>query len=198
MSCFSGPPSLPPGELALQGCTVHVYDQGPVTLQKVHSTITEHLQELRHQGLLGEEQQLRVSELPSYPGSSHRTLIVCTHAVQGSVIVDSLLSGAVSEAEIVIEAVSEDLEVKNLLFRGQTISWYAASIYRYQLLPSVLPDIASVCSKETILCTNTLTLQLSDVFSDIPHPEVVQCLVATHYSPIPSLREPGNEAIPTT
>ena len=61
--CFSGPPSLPPGELALQGCTVHVYDQGPVTLQKVHSTIAEHLQELRHQGLLGEEQQLRVSEL---------------------------------------------------------------------------------------------------------------------------------------
>ena len=67
--CFSGSPSLPPGELALQGCTVHVYDQGPVTLQKVHSTIAEHLQELRHQGLLGEEQQLRVSELPSYPGS---------------------------------------------------------------------------------------------------------------------------------
>ena len=70
VSCFSGPPSLPPGELALQGCTVHVYDQGPVTLQKVHSTIAEHLQELRHQALLGEEQQLRVSELPSYPGSS--------------------------------------------------------------------------------------------------------------------------------
>lgn len=65
VSCFSGPPSLPPGELALQGCTVHVYDQGPVTLQKVHSTIAEHLQEFRHQGLLGEEQQLRVSELPS-------------------------------------------------------------------------------------------------------------------------------------
>ena len=43
--------------------------------------------------------------------------------MQGSVIVDTLLSGAVSEAEIVIEAVSEDLEVKNLLFRGQTISW---------------------------------------------------------------------------
>ena len=46
---------------------------------------------------------------------------MCTHAVQGSVIVDALVSGAVSEAEIVIEAVSEDLEVKNLLFRGQTM-----------------------------------------------------------------------------
>ena len=60
----------------------------------------------------------------SYPrtqGPPHSTLIVCTHAVQGSVIVDTLLSGAVSDAEIVIEAVSEDLEVKNLLFRGQTM-----------------------------------------------------------------------------
>lgn len=74
VSCFSGSPSLPPGELALQGCTVHVYDQGPVTLQKVHSTIAEHLQELQHQGLLGEEQQLRVSELASYPGSSSQNI----------------------------------------------------------------------------------------------------------------------------
>ena len=36
-------------------------------------------------------------------------------------IVDTLLSEAVSDAEIVFEAVSEDLEVKNLLFRGQTM-----------------------------------------------------------------------------
>ena len=94
---------------------------------------------------------------------------------------DTLLSGAVSDAEIVIEAVSEDLEVKNLLFRGQDISWFATAIHQYQLLPFVLPDIASVCSKETILCTNTLTLQLSDVFSDIPHPEV--CAMSGSYPP---------------
>ena len=46
-------------------------------------------------------------------------------------------------------------------------------------------DIASVCSKETILCTNTLSLQLSDVFSDVPNPEVCAiCGSSTHY-PIP-------------
>ena len=44
-------------------------------------------------------------------------------------VVDTLLSGAVSDAEIVFEAVLEDLEVKNLLFRGQTISWNATTAY---------------------------------------------------------------------
>ena len=43
---------------------------------------------------------------------------------------DTLLSGAVSDAEIVFQAVLEDLEVKNLLFRGQTISWDATTIHR--------------------------------------------------------------------
>jgi len=52
---------LSPGELALQGCTVHVYDRNPVTLQTVHSTIARQLQELRQQGILGEDQQLKVN-----------------------------------------------------------------------------------------------------------------------------------------
>ena len=50
--------------------------------------------------------------------------------MQGSVVVDTLLSGAVSDAEIVFETVLENLEVKNLLFRGQTISWNATTIHR--------------------------------------------------------------------
>lgn len=37
-------------------------------------------------------------------------------------VVDSLLSGAVSEADIVFEAVLEDLQVKNSLFRGASVT----------------------------------------------------------------------------
>lgn len=33
-------------------------------------------------------------------------------------------------------------------------------------------DITSLCSEETILCSNTLTLQLKDIFANIHKPEV--------------------------
>lgn len=69
---------------------------------------------------------------------------------QGSVVPESILSGAVTDADIVFEAVTEDLGIKRGLFK----------------------DIASVCSKETILCTSTLSLALADVFADISSPEV--------------------------
>lgn len=114
------------GELALQGCTVHVYDGSPLTLQTLHSIVDQQLQQLRDCGLLPPDQQLR-----------------------GSVVPESILSGAVTDADIVFEAVTEDLGIKRGLFK----------------------DIASVCSKETILCTSTLSLALADVFADISSPE---------------------------
>lgn len=51
------------GELALQGCTVHIYDQDSLQLQMIHSTISAHLQQLRDQGLLSEGYQLQVSTI---------------------------------------------------------------------------------------------------------------------------------------
>lgn len=39
-------------------------------------------------------------------------------------VVDSLLSGAVSDADIVFEAVLEDLQVKNSLFRGESLAYF--------------------------------------------------------------------------
>ena len=48
------------GELALQGCTVHVYDHSPLTVQTVHSTVARQLDELRQAALLTEEHSLRV------------------------------------------------------------------------------------------------------------------------------------------
>ena len=32
--------------------------------------------------------------------------------------------------------------------------------------------IASLCSNEALLCSNTLNLSLEDVFTDVPHPQV--------------------------
>ena len=49
------------GELALEGCTVHIYDHDSLKLQTIHSTISAQLQQLKEQGLLSEEHQLRVS-----------------------------------------------------------------------------------------------------------------------------------------
>ena len=103
--------------------------------------------------------------------------------MQGSIIVESILASAVSDADIVLEAVIEDVQVKNRLFKGdyaesfhnimctlQNAMEYACS-YHLKLNWSV--DIASLCSEETILCSNTLTLQLKDIFADIHKPEVV-------------------------
>ena len=50
------------GELALQGCTVHLYDRDDLKLQTVHSTISDQLQELKDQGILSQGQKLLVSK----------------------------------------------------------------------------------------------------------------------------------------
>ena len=38
--------------------------------------------------------------------------------IQGTVIAESLLSSAVSNARIIIEAVTEDIHIKNSMFKG--------------------------------------------------------------------------------
>lgn len=96
---------------------------------------------------------------------------------QGSVVPESILSGAVTDADIVFEAVTEDLGIKRGLFKGGSII-IGSTDYYYNLsamsssLKHPPSDIASVCSKETILCTSTLSLALADVFADISSPEV--------------------------
>lgn len=113
------------GELALCGCTVRIHDQNSVNLQTVHSRIAEHFQEMIQSGLLPHHFQL-----------------------QGSVIVESVLSSAVSDADIVVEAVVDNMDIKRSIFR----------------------DISSLCSERTILCTNSLNLSLAEVFYGVPLP----------------------------
>ena len=104
------------GELALQGCTVRLYDQDSLKLQIVHSIISDQLQQLKDQGLLSQGHQLQVSMTVLLWTIS----LSCYHLrfVQGSVIVESILASAVSDADIVLEAVVEDVQVKTKLFQG--------------------------------------------------------------------------------
>lgn len=44
--------------------------------------------------------------------------------------------------------------------------------YTYDSYFYGLADIAILCPEETILCSNTLTLELKDIFADIHAPEV--------------------------
>ncbi len=40
------------------------------------------------------------------------------------------------------------------------------------LCPCTYAGVASVCPETAILCTSTLTLDLNEVFADVPHSEV--------------------------
>ena len=51
------------GELALQGCTVHVHDGDPIRLQTVHSVIQGQLQELKERGLLDHDAKPKANKL---------------------------------------------------------------------------------------------------------------------------------------
>lgn len=110
----------------MRGVTVHMYDYDSIKVQKIHSIIAEQLDELRAQGLLHTD-----------------------HKLQGTLIADSILSSAVTDADIVIEAIKEDVTIKNKFFK----------------------DIAPLCSKETIFSTSSISLSLADIFADVPHQE---------------------------
>ena len=85
-----------------------------------------------------------------------------------------------SDADIVLEAVVEDIQVKNRLFKG-TIRCHtcrSTSVITYCVNGilhhvSEFADIASLCPEEAVLYSNTLTLQLQDIFDNVHRPEVI-------------------------
>ena len=113
--CFSG-------ELALRGVTVHMYDYDSIKVQKIHSIIAEQLDELRAQGLLHTDHKLQVCVYARslYIASLEGVMVgwVCS---QGTLIADSILSSAVTDADIVIEAIKEDVTIKNKFFKGRHV-----------------------------------------------------------------------------
>ncbi|XP_065882673.1 5-formyl-3-hydroxy-2-methylpyridine 4-carboxylate 5-dehydrogenase-like [Dysidea avara] len=82
-----------------------------------------------------------------------------------SVITESHLSCAVMDADFVFEAIIENLSIKN----------------------NVLKNISLMCSEDTVVCSNTLTLNLTEVFSDMDHPQRtlgVRFLLPVYFIPI--------------
>ena len=91
--------------------------------------------------------------------------------MQGNIIADGILSSAVSEANIVFEAVLEDTCIKNSIFKGMGLQFTCNDIiHHFTLLSSA--DIASVCPSDTLLCSSTLSLPLEDVFEGVLQKEV--------------------------
>ena len=84
-----------------------------------------------------------------------------------------------SDADIVLEAVVEDVQVKNRLFKGTN---YNVMEYKNDIMITCIngilhcvlefADIASLCPEEAVLFSNTLTLKLQDIFANIHKPEV--------------------------
>lgn len=98
---------------------MHLYDRDDLKLQTVHSIISGQLQELKDRGILSQGHQLQVRMGRYQKFIIDRKLILSLMYSQGSVIVDSILASALSDADIVLEAVNiEDVQVKNRLFKG--------------------------------------------------------------------------------
>ena len=82
------------------------------------------------------------------------------------------LGVAVEKADIVVEAIPEDLQLKNDLFR----------------------DVAGQCGESTVLATNTSSLSLDQVFKGVAHPE--RCIGTHFFNPPPLM--PLLEVVRTT
>lgn len=82
------------------------------------------------------------------------------------------LGVAVEKADIVVEAIPEDLQLKNDLFR----------------------DVAGQCGESTVLATNTSSLSLDQVFKGVAYPE--RCIGTHFFNPPPLM--PLLEVVRTT
>ncbi|GFO03795.1 fatty acid oxidation complex subunit alpha [Plakobranchus ocellatus] len=113
------------GELAYHGHRVKIHDSNLSSLNKVHEVLNYDLKQLRAEGLISQAQFL------------------------GQVFCMSLLEEAVKDAELIIEAVIEDLEVKKELFHY----------------------IAQNCKSDAVIASNTMCLDINDINSKTAHKE---------------------------
>ena len=58
--------------------------------------------------------------------------------------------------------------------------WKSVLCNNSTLYVNLIADIASLCPEEAVLFSNTLTLQLQDIFADIHRPEVVHAMIQTY------------------
>jgi 3-hydroxybutyryl-CoA dehydrogenase len=120
---------------AVKGMTVRITDADPNMLASVPARITANLKVFVEAGMMTAEKAHTAPE----------QLILC----------DSLLS-AVEGASVIIETISEDLDLKRRLFA----------------------QLEELTSPSTILCTNTSALSITAISQDLRHPDRV---VGTHF-----------------
>ncbi len=125
-------------EFALAGYEVHLHDLTEEKLQQALKNIQANLQMLMGLGIVTREQ------VETTPNHIHIT---------------PLLKDAVSEADVVIEAVLEDLPLKQRVFQ----------------------ELDQMCPERTILASNTSTIMPSQLASATRRPEKV--LVAHYFNP---------------
>ncbi|RUS83060.1 hypothetical protein EGW08_009199 [Elysia chlorotica] len=113
------------GELAYHGHRVKIYDKNPACLNKVHDILNTDTKQLREDGLITQAQFL------------------------GQVFCMSILEEVVRDAEFIVEAVVEDLEIKRELFH----------------------DISQSCKSDALIASNTMCLDINDINSKTSHKE---------------------------
>ncbi|XP_070577574.1 probable 3-hydroxybutyryl-CoA dehydrogenase [Ptychodera flava] len=122
------------GDMAYHGHRVKIYDQNPAALDAFHANLEDDKEELKSEGLM-----------------THPNFL-------GRVLCMSRLEETVNDAEMIFEAVIDDLAIKQDLFER----------------------ISHLCSPEAILSSNTLSLDMNQVAERAAYKERIMGLRFLH------------------
>lgn len=129
------------GEIAYHGHRVKIHDVNPSCLNSIYCRMKMDKEELQKEGLLTTEEYM------------------------GTVLIMSRLEETVNDADLIFEAVIDDLDVKMDLFERITCS----------------------CKSDAVICTNSLNLKINDIFSKSEGRE--RCLGLRFLFPVFSIPE---------
>jgi 3-hydroxybutyryl-CoA dehydrogenase len=127
---------------ATAGCKVNLYDTNPVALEKAQSSLSGILDRLIEKGRIDADEKSRIEGNISY--------------------IDSLED--LSDSDLVIEAIIENLEIKQNLFR----------------------ELEAILSKKAILASNTSSLSIASIASALKNP--MRCIGMHFFNPAPLMR----------
>ncbi len=127
---------------ATAGCTVNLFDTNPEALDKAKSSLDKILDRLIEKGRIDSDEKSRIQGNISYINS-----------------LDLL-----SDSDLVIEAIIEDLEIKQNLFR----------------------ELEVLLSKKAIIASNTSSLSIASIASALKNPK--RCIGIHFFNPAPLMR----------
>jgi 3-hydroxybutyryl-CoA dehydrogenase len=127
---------------ATAGCVVNLFDTNPEALDIAKSSLDRILDRLIEKGRIDTDEKSRIQGNISY--------------------VNSL--DALSDADLVIEAIIEDLEIKQNLFR----------------------ELETILSKKAVIASNTSSLSIASIASALKNPK--RCIGIHFFNPAPLMR----------